>query len=304
MMGLIGMVTVFGTASTFSPNYPIFLIFVWINGFASIGFGTVVYCWMMEIVTGKAKTILGLAPHFDYAIGGLMVCAVAYLIPDWYKMQLVFNIPLLLWFSIYWVIPESPRWLLTHGYVEKAEKVVKEIAEYNNHKLPDNFKLETPKSHDTNSSGSDTNKLIIFMKLFKTPNLRKNTLIVYYAWFATSFVYYGLTLNSNSLGASLFVYFSFGKVIEIPAVLTCTILAFTVGRRLSVMIMFTVCGSALLLTMAVPTGVFTNEWPIVALNIIGRGSSIGNLALCYVYTAELFPTVARNVGIGSSSLWV
>jgi len=39
------------------------------------------------------------------------------------------------------------------------------------------------------------------------------------------------------------------------------------------------------------------------LNILGRASSIGTLALCYVYSAEVFPTVVRNVGIGSSSVW-
>ena len=49
---------------------------------------------------------------------------------------------------------------------------------------------------------------------------------------------------------------------------------------------------------------FAYEWPIVALNILGRGCSIGCLALCYVYSAEVFPTVTRNVGIGSSSVWV
>jgi hypothetical protein len=41
--------------------------------------------------------------------------------------------------------------------------------------------------------------------------LRKKTFIVYYLWFATSIVYYGLTLNSNDFGASLFAYFSIGK---------------------------------------------------------------------------------------------
>ena len=49
---------------------------------------------------------------------------------------------------------------------------------------------------------------------------------------------------------------------------------------------------------------FAYEWPIVTLNILGRASSIGTLALCYVYSAEVFPTVVRNVGIGSSSVWV
>ena len=47
-----------------------------------------------------------------------------------------------------------------------------------------------------------------------------------------------------------------------------------------------------------------NEWLIVVFNILGRASSIGTLAICYIYSAEIFPTVVRNVGIGSSSVWV
>ena len=50
-----------------------------------------------------------------------------------------------------------------------------------------------------------------FLDLFKTPNMRKKTLIIYYLWFASTFVYYGLTLNSNGFGASLFVSFMIGK---------------------------------------------------------------------------------------------
>ena len=49
-----------------------------------------------------------------------------------------------------------------------------------------------------------------FTELFKTPNLRKKTLIIYYMWFSTSMVYYGLTLNSNSQD-SLFINYSVGK---------------------------------------------------------------------------------------------
>ena len=51
-------------------------------------------------------------------------------------------------------------------------------------------------------------------------------------------------------------------------------------------------------------GVYAYEWPTVALNILGRGCSVGCLSLCYVLAAEVFPTVTRNVGIGSSSVWV
>ena len=47
------------------------------------------------------------------------------------------------------------------------------------------------------------------------PALRKKTLICYYLWFSTALIYYGLTLNSNTLGTDLFLTFSIGKVIPV-----------------------------------------------------------------------------------------
>ena len=38
-----------------------------------------------------------------------------------------------------------------------------------------------------------------FLDLFKTPNLRKNTLIQYFNWFTVVLVYYGITLNADTL---------------------------------------------------------------------------------------------------------
>jgi len=58
-----------------------------------------------------------------------------------------------------------------------------------------------------------------FLDLFRTPNIRKNTIIIYYIWFSSSIVYYGLTLNSNEFGASIFVYMSIGKGVKVKELL-------------------------------------------------------------------------------------
>jgi hypothetical protein len=97
------------------------------------------------------------------------------------------------------------RWLLAHGHTDKAEKILHDIANFNGKPLPSNFKLKSSKTCDTGHG------IFGFFSLFKYPHLRMKTLIVYYIWFATSFVYYGLTLNSNDYGASLFATFSIGK---------------------------------------------------------------------------------------------
>ena len=67
--------------------------------------------------------------------------------------------------------------------------------------------------------------------------------------------------------------------------------------------LFRLGGISLTLTYFVPLNHFTNEWPIMVLNLIGRISSINTLAVCYVYSAEVFPTVVRTAGLGSSSFW-
>ncbi len=42
---------------------------------------------------------------------------------------------------------------------------------------------------------------------------------------------------------------------------------------------------------------------MMMLNVLGRVCAMGTLAICYVYSAEVYPTVIRNIGLGSSSFW-
>ena len=127
------------------------------------------YVWVMEILSGREKTIFGALPHLNFAFWGLAVAAIAYLIPNWHHMELVFSVPLIGLYVTYWVLPESPRWLLSQGRTEEAEEIVKKIAEYNGKPLDKSFKL-VPLD---NSAGSGNGRGILgFLQLFKTPYLR------------------------------------------------------------------------------------------------------------------------------------
>ena len=68
------------------------------------------YCWMMEILSGKEKTIFGVAPHLNFAFWGFAVAVIAYLVPDWQKMALIFSLPLIILYAVHWILPESPRY--------------------------------------------------------------------------------------------------------------------------------------------------------------------------------------------------
>ena len=177
-----------------------------------------------------------------------------------------------------------------------------------------------------------TSSAASFFQIFSLPNMCKKTFICYYLWFSTALIYYGLTLNSNTLSTDLFTTFTIGKVgkcqvvtcpqaLEFPSITLVIFLLLKTGRRITLIIFYSLAGVSLILftmltilfthlpqvsltlTVFIPLGVFAYEWPILVMNILGRVSAINTLAVCYIYSAEVFPTVVRNIGLGSSSFW-
>ncbi|KAJ3606660.1 hypothetical protein NHX12_026179 [Muraenolepis orangiensis] len=107
-------------------------------------------------------------------------------------------------------------------------------------------------------------------------------------------------LNGNPLPEDLNdVYWNhlvFGLV-EIPA---RTMVLFTINysRRLSQAGYLWVCGLACLLSIFIPHECTTMR---MALNLVGKFGVTASLSVIYIYTAEVFPTVIRQNGIGMGS---
>lgn len=77
-----------------------------------------------------------------YTVGIMMLAGVTYLIRDWVTMGLVTSVPFLLYFGYFFVLPESPRWLLAKGRLEEALKILEVMARVNKKELPDSFRKE------------------------------------------------------------------------------------------------------------------------------------------------------------------
>lgn len=57
----------------------------------------------------------------------------------WYTLSLATSVPFVLLFSYYWIIPESPRWLLSKNRIDEAEVIVQHMAKVNGRTVPSNF---------------------------------------------------------------------------------------------------------------------------------------------------------------------
>ena len=89
---------------------------------------TMTWCYMFSFV--------------GWNIGSLLMTLLAFWLRSWWKLQLSFAIGSLLLVFYYFLVPESPRWLLENGKSKEAKKVLLTIAKINRTNLDDsNFLL-------------------------------------------------------------------------------------------------------------------------------------------------------------------
>ncbi|XP_033991643.1 solute carrier family 22 member 7-like [Trematomus bernacchii] len=126
-------------------------------------------------------------------------------------------------------IPESARWLLAHGKVEKAKFYLDKCAEFNKRgDLSDKIKLETLSSIE-NEENKDKN--YTYLDLIKTPKMRKLTLLTGIVWYGVASTYYGISLNISGLGLNIYLTHFIYAAIEVPAKLMVYCCLNIVGRR-------------------------------------------------------------------------
>ena len=253
---LVGM-AVTGVLTSQMPSYLTFVICRVLNAFLVIAIFESFFTYMLEFVGGTWNTVVGLGSMFVWVAGWLSLALLAFLLRDWRQLVLFSSLPSLLSITMYWVLPESPRWLLSVGRLEEAEEILRAGAEYNNIKLPADFKLRPVQSPEPGVRRRRT-----VLDLFRYRNMRTKTLILYYNWFVNSFAYYGLSLNMGTLtgGANIYLNFTISGLLEIPAYTAAIFILLHWGRRVPYFLSILLCGLSLLAILCIPQG-FANNWP-------------------------------------------
>ncbi|XP_039675415.1 solute carrier family 22 member 8 isoform X1 [Perca fluviatilis] len=191
------------------------------------------------------------------------------------------------------VLPQSARWLLANDRMEEAIALLRKAALVNGRVLPPAVQVEKCQILDGGKRSYSA------MDLVRTPQMRKRTIILFYIWFVNVLVYYGLSLGVSKLGTNLYLtQFVFG-LIEIPA-RSLVLLVLPFSRRLSQSGFLAVGGLACLLMLAVPAD---HPNVLTGLAMVGKFGITASFAVIYVYTAEIFPTVLRQTGIGVSCMF-
>lgn len=77
---------------------------------------------------------------------------------------------------------------------------------------------------------------------------------MFFAWFVTSFVYYGLSLNTHSLGGDPLVNLAIAGATEFPCLIVGYLAIRYVGRRVPLTFFLVLAGGGCLLTIPITDG--------------------------------------------------
>jgi len=298
-------------ATGFSWNFSSFLVFRFITGAGIGGEYGAVNSAIQELIPARRRGYTDLAVNGSFwigaalgAVGSLVVLNPAVL-PQAWGWRLAFVIGGLLASAIIFIrrfIPESPRWLMTHGRPEEAQAIIEEIEgrveRDTGARLPplDIAKLRFVHRGPTRWTEIAATLLrrhprrtVLGMVLMATQAFCYNAIFFTYALILTKF--YGIA--PEAIGWFM-LPFALGNVMG-PLLLGR--LFDTVGRRTMISATYGLAGALLCVTgWMFSQGMLTAQTQTIAWTVIFFFASAGASA-AYLTVGELFPLEVRAITI-------
>ncbi|XP_040285215.1 solute carrier family 22 member 3 isoform X2 [Bufo bufo] len=283
-VGLCGIIV------AFAPNFYILVFFRFLQGIFGKGTWMTCYVIITELVGSKQRRIVGIVVQMFFTLGVMIIPGIAYLISTWQGIQLAISLPNFLFLLYYWYIPESPRWLLIRKKKDKALRIMGDIAKHNGRYLTPNYCQITVADEEITNPAC--------MDLVRTPQMRKCTIILMFAWFTSAVVYQGLVMRLGIVSGSLYTDFFISAAVELPAAILILLSIDRIGRRLPFALSNAGAGIACLITAAISTDLL---WLKITLATLGRLGITMAFEIVYFVNTELYPTPLRNFGVSLCS---
>ncbi|XP_050525745.1 organic cation transporter protein [Daktulosphaira vitifoliae] len=326
MVGVMLGSIIFGYVSDKIGRKHVFTISVWLQGIAGIGLALAPEFWSfaflrvfvgastsglymaayvigLEFVGSNKRMFVGVVMQMFFSVGFIVESIFGYIFTDWRYFQFAITIPTFIFTSYVLFMPESVRWLLANDKKEEAVKLLKKIARVNGVDMSSSDVLNILNNDDEEEKAEiheEEKQKATFFDLFRHPAIRNRSFLVMLLWFVNSSAYYGISWSTSSLGGNQFLVFSLMGLVEFPAYSFLLLTLNRWGRKINISGFMILAAMCLLTTLFVSK---SNTWLMITCAMLAKLAITASYGAVYVYTAEQFPTVVRNRGLGVGSFF-
>ncbi|XP_036618575.1 solute carrier family 22 member 20-like [Trichosurus vulpecula] len=300
------MAMIAGACAAFVPTFAGYVLFRFLTGAGLIGIILTRNCLTLEWTPPEKRILVTTCNAYAFPLGAILLSGWAYLVREWRWLQfstsVSFGISLLL--ALYvdrtanalssQALPESARWLITHNNLQAAVKTLQKVAWINGQKEQgSNLTPEVVMSHIQEDLTTVKPKYSL-RDLFQTPGMCKMTLCVMFGWFACGFSFYGMNLDLQKYGFSIYLVQVLFALIDFPTRLLGATSMSHLGNRFTFIFCAVFSGCMIILGIFVPQDMAALR---LTLGVLGKGS-LGTTFFCvHLYTFELYPTEIRQRGM-------
>lgn len=249
----------------------------------------------VEWVSSKYRVLSCTVISLFYPVGEIILGLLAMYIPVMRTLLLAVYIPGLIVITYYWLVPESVRWLLITGRVERARELLRKAAKANNKVLSKEAEEiigEKAAEAQLLKEQESTNGISI-VSIFKSRILIIRWLVCSVCWIICYLAFYGLALSATVIHGDGNKYLSFIVVViaELPGALFTYSLLDRFGRKATLSSALLLGGTIILCSQLIPDDqtVLTRVFFFVGMCSVSCA-----FTTTYIFTAEIWPTSTRN----------
>ncbi|XP_059059982.1 organic cation transporter protein-like [Achroia grisella] len=290
-----------GFIRSFSVNYTMYVTFQFLQTAIGGGIFSAAYILAAEIVGPKFRVLTSATMSSLFGFGQVLVGLVASAIPEWRHFSLAMSTPVFLLVSYYWIVTESYRWLLSKNKQEKARATLERAARLNGKTISDKAMdyLLTAIPNQIESSNRKDKDENLFFRVIQSKVMLRRCCTTPIMWITTTFIYYGLSINSVSLSGNMYINYIAVAAIEIPGFWTAVLILDRIGRRITIFGGYFLCGLCCIGFAFTPRDM---RGLSMFLFLFGKYCTGLVFTSLYLYTSELYPTRHRHSFLGFSSM--
>lgn len=286
LMAAVAMALSFSVGGSFVTNvWQLFVLNIFVGG-SSVA----VYC-------GGFVYLEEYAPPYYRPYAGMLLqvsMSLSYLAIDWFasyglfwrQLKFYSALPSVMALLLFlFLIPESPRWLLTKGRYSGANAILNKLFKKTLQLAPKSIRV------------TKETAVFNYTHLFRSAQVALITLRTTLVWFTLGLSCYMMYFSSPDLGGNMYLAFAFTTI---PSILSCILspyLANRIGRKKTVLL-FMLITAMTLGCKGVVTSLGYNSFA-VNLTIVMTAQFFCIIAFCtaYTWTFEIFPTCIRSQGV-------